>query len=201
MLLTNFVSNRQDIIVPRKIQSQSSYGDTIHSINIMLGAFQSIFSPKIRSKFGKTRKTIVFTSSLKIKNGQIFWKLWYLNIIQAVSSHKNQFLRSFSDFSNIVRKFSSFKYCCFELIFGQEMDSKASSANFFHIRIVHKKFQLKIPTLRKNDCSATWKPNTYQKNDTCGKVRNIQRYQKYVAILRSFIFKFRISSSQQWSVH
>ena len=102
-----------------------------------------------------------------------------------------------NSFSNIVRKFSNFKYCCFELIFGQEMDSKASSANFFHIRIVHKKFRLKIPPLRKNDCSATWKPNTYQKNHTCGKVRNIQRYQKYVPILRSFIFKFQISSSQQ----
>ena len=101
-----------------------------------------------------------------------------VNIIQAVSSHKNQFLRSFSAFSNIVRKFSNFKYCCFELIFGQEMDSKASSANFFHIRIVHKKFQLKIPTLRKNDCSATRKPNTYKKNFTQDQLRNVQRYQK-----------------------
>ena len=60
--------------------------------------------------------------------------------------------------------------------------------DFLHKRIVHKKFQLKIPTLSKNDCSATWKPNTYQKYDTCGKVRNVQRYQKYVVILRSFIF-------------
>ena len=51
--------------------------------------------------------------------------------------------------------------------------------DFLHKRIVHKKFQLKIPTLSKNDCSATWKPNTYKKYDTCGKVRNVQRYQKY----------------------
>ena len=165
---------------------------------MVIGAFQSIFCPKLREKFGKSKKNLfIFTSSLKIKNGQNSWKLWHLNIIQAFFSHKSQFLWSFLAFSNIIRRFSNFKYCCFELIFGQEMDSKASSANFFHIRIVHKKFQLKIPTLRKNDCSATWKPNTYQKNDTCGKVRNIQRYQKYVAILRSFIFKFRISSSQQ----
>ena len=60
--------------------------------------------------------------------------------------------------------------------------------DFLHKRIVHNKFQLKIPTLSENDCSATWKPNTYQKYDTCGKVRNVQRYQKYVVLLRSFIF-------------
>ena len=42
---------------------------------LVLRAYESIFCPKIRSKFGKTRKTIVFTSSLKIKNGQIFWEI------------------------------------------------------------------------------------------------------------------------------
>ena len=68
------------------------------------------------------------------------------------------------------------------------MDCDARIIDFLHKRIVHKKFQLKIPTLSENDCSATWKPNTYQKYDTCGKVRNVQRYQKYVVLLRSFIF-------------
>ena len=72
--------------------------------------------------------------------------------------------------------------------FGQRMAPYACRVDFLHKRIVHNKFQLKIPTLSKNDCSATWKPNTYQKYDTCGKVRNVQRYQKYVVILRSFIF-------------
>ena len=81
-----------------------------------------------------------------------------------------------------------FKFLALLNIFGQRMASHACRVDFLHKRIVHKKFQLKIPTLSKNDCSATWKPNTYQKYDTCGKVRNVQRYQKYVVILRSFIF-------------
>ena len=60
--------------------------------------------------------------------------------------------------------------------------------DFLHKRIVHKKIQLKIPALSKNDCSATWKPNTNQKNFTRDLLRNVQRYQKYVVILWSFIF-------------
>ena len=76
----------------------------------------------------------------------------------------------------------------FWTFFGQRMASHACRVDFLHKRIVHNKFQLKIPTLSENDCSATWKPNTYQKYDTCGKVRNVQRYQKYVVLLRSFIF-------------
>ena len=81
-----------------------------------------------------------------------------------------------------------FEFLALLNIFWQKIPSHTCRINFLHKRIVHKKFQLKIPTLSKNDCSATWKPNTYQKYDTCGKVRNVQRYQKYVVILRSFIF-------------
>ena len=76
----------------------------------------------------------------------------------------------------------------FWTFFGQRMASYSCRVDFLHKRIVHNKFQLKIPTLSENDCSATWKPNTFQKYDTCGKVRNVQRYQKYVVLLRSFIF-------------
>ena len=54
------------------------------------------------------------------------------------------------------------------------------------VKNVQKKFQLKIPTLSKNDCSATWKPNTNQKNFTQDQLRNVQRYQKYVPIFRAF---------------
>ena len=76
----------------------------------------------------------------------------------------------------------------FWLIFGQKIASHTCRSDFLHKWIVHKKFQLKIPTLSKNDCSATWKPNTNQKNFTRDQLRNVQRYQKYVVILWWFIF-------------
>ena len=74
----------------------------------------------------------------------------------------------------------------FWLIFGQKIASHTCRSDFLHKWIVHKKFQLKIPTLSKNDCSATWKPNTNQKNFTQDQLRNVQRYQKYVPIFRAF---------------
>ena len=43
----------------------------------------------------------------------------------------------------------------FWLIFWQKMDSQTPRVNFFHVKNVQAKFQLKIPTLSKNDCSAT----------------------------------------------
>ena len=45
---------------------------------------------------------------------------------------------------------------------------------------------LKIPTLSKNDCSATWKANMNQKTFTWDQLRNFQRYQKYIAIFQAF---------------
>ena len=66
------------------------------------------------------------------------------------------------------------------------MASHTCRNDFLHKWIVHKKFQLKIPTLSKNDCSATWKPNTNQKNFMQDQLRNVQRYQKYVPIFRAF---------------
>ena len=74
----------------------------------------------------------------------------------------------------------------FWLIFEQKIASHTCRSDFFHKWIVHKKFQLKIPTLSKNNCSATWKPNTNQKNFTQDQLRNVQRYQKYVPIFRAF---------------
>ena len=66
------------------------------------------------------------------------------------------------------------------------MASHAYRVPFLHKGIAHKKFQLKIPTLSKNDCSATWKQNTNQKNFPRYHLRNVQRYQKYVPIFRAF---------------
>ena len=74
----------------------------------------------------------------------------------------------------------------FWLIFGQKIASHTCRSDFLHKWIVHKKFQLKIPTLSKNDCSATWKPNTNQKNFMRDQLRNVQRYQKYVPIFQAF---------------
>ena len=39
-----------------------------------------------------------------------------------------------------------------------------------------------------------------QKSLTCGKLRNIQRYQKYVRLVRAFFLEFCTCSSQQWVV-
>ena len=108
---------------------------------LVLGAIESIFC----SKLSKTKKIFYCIFCLKIKNGQNYWELCHSNMMQAVSSHKNQSLMSFTAFSKILTLFWNFKFCSFEFIFGQEMDSKTSSANSFHISIVHKKFQLKIP--------------------------------------------------------
>ena len=41
------------------------------------------------------------------------------------------------------------------IIFLAKMDSKILRVNFFHVKNVQAKFQLKIPTLSKNNCSAT----------------------------------------------
>ena len=72
----------------------------------------------------------------------------------------------------------------FWLIFWQKMVLKTPKVNFFHVKNVQTKFQLKIPTLSKNDCSATWNPNTNQKNFMPDLLRNVQRCQKYVPIFR-----------------
>ena len=72
----------------------------------------------------------------------------------------------------------------FWLIFGQKMDPTTHGANFFHKRNAQEKFQLKIPTLSKNDCSATWCPNCYRKKGTFSNLRNGYRYEKHVVIFR-----------------
>ena len=87
--------------------------------------------------------------------------------------------------------------------FGQRMASHACRVDFLHKRIVQKKFQLKIPTFCKNDCRATWNPNTYQKYDTCNKVRNVQRYQKvcsYFAVIYFYSFGHLPANSVQFLV-
>ena len=76
----------------------------------------------------------------------------------------------------------------FWLIFGQKMASHTHRIDFLQERIAHKKFQVQIPTLSKNNCSATWKPNTNQKNFRQYQLRNGQRYKNYVVILWWFIF-------------
>ena len=44
-----------------------------------------------------------------------------------------------------------------------------------------------LATFWKNDCSATWKLNSFKKNLACGQLINVQRYQKHVLLLRWFI--------------
>ena len=81
------------------------------------------------------------------------------------------------------------------------MDLQTPRANFCHKMIVKKEFQLKIPTLSKNDCSATWCPNCYRKKSTCGNLRNRHRYEKHVVIFRptlltvADLFKLTVDSS------
>ena len=85
----------------------------------------------------------------------------------------------------------------FRPIFGQKIDPKLPRSHFFPKRIHQKKFQLKIPIFSKSDDDATWWPNSYKKILTCGQLRNIQRYQKYVRLVRAFFLELRTCSSQQ----
>ena len=85
----------------------------------------------------------------------------------------------------------------FRPIFGQETDPKLSRSHFFAKRIHQKKFQLKIPIFSKSDDDATWWPNSYKKILTCGQLRNTQRYQKYVWLVRAFFLEFCTLLSQQ----
>ena len=78
-------------------------------------------------------------------------------------------------------------YCDFWTIlthFWAKMDQTTLGANFFHKRNAREKFQLKISTLSKNNCSATWCPNCYRKKSSCGNLRNDYRYEKHVVIFR-----------------
>ena len=85
----------------------------------------------------------------------------------------------------------------FRSIFGQKIDPKLTKSNFFPKRIHQKKFQLKIPIFSKSDGGATWWPNNHKKFLTCGQLRNTQRYQEYVQLIRAFFLGFRTCSSQQ----
>ena len=69
--------------------------------------------------------------------------------------------------------------------------------HFFPKRIQQKKFQLKIPIFSKSDDDAAWWPNSYKKILTSGQLRNIQRYQKYVWLVRAFFLELRTCLSQQ----
>ena len=64
------------------------------------------------------------------------------------------------------------------------MDSTTPRVNYFPLRNVQKKFQLKIPTLSRNYYSATWCPNCCNKKTTPGKLRNGHRYEKHVVFIR-----------------
>ena len=85
----------------------------------------------------------------------------------------------------------------FRPIFGQKIDPKLPRSHFFLKRIHQTKFQLKIPIFSKSDDDATWWPNSYKKILTCGQLRNIQRWQKYVRHVRAFFLELRTCSSQQ----
>ena len=89
----------------------------------------------------------------------------------------------------------------FRPIFGQKIDPKLPRSHFFPKRIHQKKFQLKIPIFSKSDDDATWWPNSYKKFLTCGQLRNIQRYQKYVRLVRAFFLELRTCSSQQCNMY
>ena len=84
--------------------------------------------------------------------------------------------------------------------FEQKIDPKLPRSHFFSKRIHQNKFKLKIPIFSKSNDDATWWPNSYKKNLTCGQLRNIQRYQKCVQLVRAFFLEFPTCSSQQWNV-
>ena len=79
----------------------------------------------------------------------------------------------------------------FSPIFWQKIDPKCPGGNFFPKRIHQKIFQLKIPIFSKSDDDTTWWPNSYKTILTCGQLRNTQRYQKYVRLVRAFFVAFR----------
>ena len=85
----------------------------------------------------------------------------------------------------------------FRPIFGQKIDPNLPRSHFFLKRTNQKKFQLKIPIFSKSDDDATWWPNSYKKILTCVQLRNIQRYQEYVRLVRTFFLELRTCSSQQ----
>ena len=113
------------------------------------------------------------------KNGlKIYWiskkLLWlYLNTLK---------LRNFVNFKIFYKILT--KFLSFWLTSGEKMDSTTPRANYFPLKNVQKKFQLKIPALSKNDYSATWCPNCYNKKTTPGKLRNGHRYEKHVVFIR-----------------
>ena len=85
----------------------------------------------------------------------------------------------------------------FRSFFEQKIDPKSPRCHFFPKRIHQKNFQLKIPIFSKNDDGATWWPNSYKNILTCGQLRNTQRYQKCVRLVRAFFSEFCAFSSQQ----
>ena len=64
------------------------------------------------------------------------------------------------------------KYCLvfmhFRPIFLKKVDSKYTSGHFFSETISSKKFQPKFPIFRQSDGDATWWPNSFIENLTCG---------------------------------
>ena len=62
-------------------------------------------------------------------------------------------------------------------------------SNSFTKLSLHIFFRCKNPTFRKNDRSATWKPNRLKKNFACGQLRNGHGYQKYHWLVRSFFLR------------
>ena len=115
----------------------------------------------------------------KAENDLKNWFLWLETAWIIFKCHNFPKISPFLIFKEEVKTMVFLVFPYFDLIFGQNMDSKAPSTNFCHKRIVHKKIQLKIPTLRKNDCSATWKPNTYQIY-----IRYLQQSQEFSKVLK-----------------
>ena len=120
----------------------------------------------------------------RTKNGlKIYWiskkLLWlYLNTLKL----KN--FVHFKTFYKILTKFLLWFLNHFDSLLGKKWTQLPLERIIFHWGMSKKKFQLKIPTLSKNDYSATWCPNCYNKKTTPGKLRNGHRYEKHVVFIR-----------------
>ena len=107
---------------------------------------------------------------------KISW-IWYELLVQYVFEYlKAHDICPVLDFQQAMCNIQIAIFWLSWLIFGQKTVLYTHRVNFLHKRIVHKKFQLKFPTLNKNDCSATSKLNRNEKKFTQDQLRNVQKY-------------------------
>ena len=167
----------------------------------------SFFDLKSAQKCQKPNLKISWMPKKRVKNGlKIYWiskkLLWlYLNTLKV----KN--FVHFKTFYKILTKFLLWFLNHFDSLLGKKWTQLPLERIVFHWGMSKKKIQLKIPTLSKNDYSATWCPNCYNKKTTPGKLRNGHRYEKHVVIFRptlltvADLFKPTVNTLSNLKIH